>query len=126
MNSSYQMNYNLFTPDFPTLEGSNILMREAQATDMYEILHLLQDKDVINEYTNGNDGSFQSLEQIRFLYFDNAIATYQTRQQIQWIIVEKISNKVLGVRELFIDNANEPVTVQGFMGAPHRLRGHSK
>ena len=118
------MNYDVFTPTFPTLEGKNLRLREVQAADVPALFTLLKEPDVVENYCV--EGGFQTLEQVKYIYVACARANYQSKAQIQWLLEEKATGAVLGVRDLFVDNTTKPLTVQGFIGRAFRKRGYSK
>jgi RimJ/RimL family protein N-acetyltransferase len=118
------MNYDIFTATFPTLEGKTVRLREVREADIPVLFTLLQDPDVLRDYCV--EGGFETKEQVKYIYLTCARANYQSRQQIQWLVEEKATGTILGVRDLFVDNAVKPLTVQGFMGKAFRKRGFSK
>lgn len=118
------MNYVVFTPIFPTLEGKTIRLREVQNADLPVLYTLLCEPDVVQNYCI--EGGFKRLEDVRHIYLTCARANYQSKTQIQWLLEEKATGRVIGIRDLFVDNPVKPITVQGFTGKAYRRRGFSK
>ena len=118
------MNYDVFTPNFPIFEGKTLRLRAVRETDVPVLFQLLQSQDVIDNYCV--EGGFETLERVHHNYVTSARVTYQNRQQIQWLLEEKTTGTVVGVRDLFVDNETKPLTVQGFIGSAYRRRGYSK
>lgn len=118
------MNYDLFTPIFPALEGENVRLREVKSADVPALFNLLNESDIAKNYCP--EEKFQTIEQVNYTYLFCAQANYKNMAQIQWLIEEKSSGTVIGVRDLFVDDARSPVTIQGFVGKAYRKRGYSK
>lgn len=118
------MNYDVFTPTFPTLEGQFIRLREVREADIPVLFKLLQEPDVAQDYCI--EGGYSTVEQVRYIYLTCARANYQSRTQIQWLIEEKATGAVVGIRDLFVDDDLKPLTVQGFVGKAYRKRKFSK
>ena len=78
------MNYGLFIPSFPTLEGITVRMREIRDTDVPALLELLQESKVIQNYSSGQ--FFQTKEQVEFAYITHSKLLYQSKEKIQWVL----------------------------------------
>lgn len=118
------MQYEKIFSKFPILEGENIRLRKVVATDIQEIFKMLDDKAVIEEYSQ--IGRYHDIQQVAENFLFSPETNFKNRTSIVWAIEDKKSLKIIGIRELFIDNSSKPVTVQGFVGKEYRNKGFTK
>ena len=118
------MNYDLFTQSFPTLEGKTVRMREIRGTDIPALLELLQQSKVVQNFSSGQ--FFQTKEQVEFAYITHSKILYQSKEKIQWVLEQKSTGTIMGLREFFVDSPTKLVTVQGFVGERFQNWGYSK
>jgi RimJ/RimL family protein N-acetyltransferase len=118
------MQYEKIFSRFPILEGENIRLRNVTASDVLELFRMLGDKDIIEEYSP--IGRYHNIQQVADNFLFSPDINFENRSSILWAIEDKKSSKIVGVRELFIDNPTKPVTVQGFVGKEYRKNGFSK
>ena len=118
------MNYEKAFSNFPVLEGQNIRLRKVTECDISEIFELLKDEDIIREYSP--IGAYSHITQAANNFLFNPDVNFAERTQITWVIEHKQTKKVLGVRELFFDETDKPITVQGFIKKEFRNKGLSQ
>ena len=118
------MNHDLFTGQYPVLEGETIRLRPPNASDVEPLYWLLQESLTAQDYWA--DTAAPSLGQVGVIYPRHALVNYQRGNSITWIIELKDTKEVVGIRDLFVDDEYKPVTVQGFVGAAYRQQGISR
>lgn len=118
------MDYNKIFSEFPVLEGEKIRLRKITSSDIPELFRLVQDNDVVQNYSA--IGRYYSVDQAIDNFLDGPEINFKEHTSISWAIEDKESMRVVGVRELFFDRSTDPVTVQGFVGKEFRNMGLSK
>jgi RimJ/RimL family protein N-acetyltransferase len=118
------MNYEKAFEKFPVLEGQNIRLRKVTAYDIPAIFELLKDEDVIREYSP--IGAYSHITQAANNFLFNPDVNFAEKTQIVWVIEHKQTKKVIGIRELFFDEPDKPITVQGFIEKSFRKKGLSQ
>jgi len=109
--------------DFPILVGENITLRNVLLSDLPDLFDLLNDDDVIRNYSGSK---YVNLSQVEYFYFIKPNNDFLFKNTILWAIIDNKSSKIIGVRDFFIDSPSKPVTVQGFIGLAFRRKGYSK
>jgi len=122
-NSYFLMNHDVFTPEYPVLEGPTIRLRSAKASDVQPLYFLLQEPLVLKEYWAGPTAP--TLQQVHVGYMFHSLLNYSEKKAITWVIENIDTGEVIGLRDLFVDNDFKPLTIQGFVGIAHRKKGFS-
>jgi RimJ/RimL family protein N-acetyltransferase len=117
------MSYTIFPSVFPILEGPTIRLRQARTTDVNALHSMMQDELVIREYLPISVAP--TVEQVRMGCVFQGIENYKNKTSITWVVELKSTGEVVGLRDVFVDDAFKPITVQGFVGARYRRRGIS-
>lgn len=110
--------------EFPILEGEGIRLRKVSSLDIPELFEMLNDKDIIQEYSA--IGKYDNVNQVAVNFLFSPEDNFKNETSLTWAIEEKKSARIIGIRELFIDTPERHVTVQGFIGKEFRKKGFSK
>lgn len=118
------MDANKLFNKFPILENTDILLRPVIESDLEFLFNYLNEEDIIKEYSS--DKRYTDLKEVHsdFIYYPKA--NFDNWAQIMWAIIDKKSNKIIGIRDCWFDAVDKPVTIQGFISKNQRNKGFSK
>ena len=116
------IDYNRIFSRFPELETKNLKLRQFTAFDIWAYKDICHDLDFMNVFTKGRKASDQEIINIITTKYPQ---TFNDKKDITWAIVLKgAEEKIIGLRDVFIDSPYKPVETQGFISKQYRNKGY--
>lgn len=110
--------------NYPSIETQNLILRKPNENDILEIYSIIQEP-LIKKYYKSPEESYNDINLVRQMFYETPIQSFKQLGLISWVIVRKTDNKVIGVRDCFIDNIyQEPIELQGFIAKDFRNNGY--
>lgn len=108
---------------FPILESENLILQLPEIEYAKELYLLLEEPDIKSNYLHPKQ-KISSIEDI-YEFIIAVHENFRNKQAITWIIIEKNSQKLIGMRDLYFDNQYVPVEGQGCITASSRRKGYA-
>jgi RimJ/RimL family protein N-acetyltransferase len=110
---------------FPNLETDSLKLQQFSEFDVMAYYKMCQDPDYVREFIpEGMQVSqMDAINTITKKYPQG----FRDRQDLTWAVILKgPMERIIGLRDLFIDSPYEPVVTQGFISKEHRNRGYNQ
>lgn len=119
------INYDKVFSKFPELETKHLKLKAFSKFDFVAYYNMCQDPDYMREFIpEGMEVSpTDALNTITQKYTQS----FLSKQDITWAIILKGSReRIIGLRDLFIDSPTAPVVTQGFISKEYRNCGYNQ
>ena len=110
--------------NYPSIETQNLILRKPNENDIPEIYSIIQEP-LIKKYYKSPEENYNDINLVRQMFYEIPIQSFRQLGLISWVIVRKTDNKIIGIRDCFIDNVYEkPIELQGFIAKDFRNKGY--
>jgi len=119
------IDYNKVFSKFPDLETENLKLEQFSEFDVMAYYKMCQDPDYVREFIpQGMQVSqMDAINTITKKYPQS----FKDRQDLTWaVILKEPMERIIGIRDLFIDTPYDPVVTQGFISREYRNKGYNQ
>lgn len=110
---------------FPNLETKNLKLEQFSEFDIMAYYNMCQDPDYLHEFIpqGMRVSQMDAINTITLKYPQS----FKERKDLTWAVILKgPMERIIGLRDLFIDSAYEPVVTQGFISREFRNKGYNQ